>query len=141
MGVVLSISNKIDLLLIKYADPNWPRLDDFGGQIDVKDNSVDEAIHREMFEETNGILSFNELRNKYKSSCKSFYNRKSKYYFYTIRVENDFSTDTSVYGDLEKHENIKRTINWYDFKSNKKQLAYRLFCCDELTNYFESELK
>ena len=29
---------KLWLLLIKYDDPNWPRLDDFGGQIDNDDD-------------------------------------------------------------------------------------------------------
>ena len=131
-------NGKINLLLIKYTDPKWPRLDDLGGQIDIKDNSIDEAINREMSEETNGILCFDKLRSLYKENCKSFYNRKSKYYFYAICVDNNFQNDTKVFGNLETHENIARTIGWYDYNSNKEMLAYRLFCCEDLINYFES---
>jgi len=51
------VNNDIYLLLIKYEDPNWPLLDDFGGKVDIIDNTIEDTIIRELREETNNIIN------------------------------------------------------------------------------------
>lgn len=131
----LNDEKQVELLLIKYVDGNWPRLDDFGGQIDVTDENIDDAIRRETYEETNELVDINNLTT---NLVQSFYNKKSKYYFKLIRVCDDMFKDTTVFGDTEHHDNIKRTINWYKYEIVKNNLAFRLFYCDELTTYLNS---
>ena len=57
------IDNQVELLLIKYKDPSWPLLDDFGGVIDTTDISVHQAMVREVSEETNTVISESILNN------------------------------------------------------------------------------
>lgn len=124
------VDNNIKLLLIQYDDVNWPRLDDFGGQIDLTDNTIDECINRELLEETNNVLNLSMFNDKL---C--FYNQKSKYYFYLIKTSSEFLEDTTIFGDRELADNIGREINWYNYNDVKDKLAYRLLCCDKLIDY------
>lgn len=130
-------NNNIELLLIKYEDKNWPRLDDFGGQIDLEDKNILEVIYREASEETNELIDISKVIKKY-NNIKYFYNKKSKYYFMLIEVDNKFATNTQIYGNIEFHDNIKRTISWYNYKEVKNNIAYRLLYCNELINYFDN---
>ncbi len=130
--------NVVKLLLIKYNDINWPRLDDFGGKIDMSDESVFDAMTREVMEETNNIITYDYLKNAINNDTKVFYNNQSKYYLWLIRVDNTIFTDTSVFGNNEISENIDRSINWYNFSEIKNNLAFRLLNNEELMTYLES---
>lgn len=129
-------TSDIEMLLIKYNDPTWPRLDDLGGQIDASDTSVFGAMSRETLEETNNQIDIKEFLNKDKAHF--LYNKKSKYYFALIKVDMNFYPDTTIFGDTEFTDNIKRTIGWYKYKDIKQQLAFRLYYCTELHKYFQS---
>ena len=135
------VNGNVELLLIKYTDPRWNKLDDFGGQIDSTDKTVMDAMSREMFEETNGILVLKDILFKYAGSVKRFYNKKSKYYFYTVEVDDNFSLDNTVYGDSETLDNIGRTISWYNYKECKNSLSYRLLNCFELIKFLDNLVK
>ena len=135
-------NNELYLLLISYADPKWPKLDDFGGQIDSDDNSVLDAIIRETSEESNNLISEKIIKkllinNKYET----FYNKTSKYYNFAIKVDNDFFHDTKVFGVLEKTDNIKRTISWYKYNDVKSKISLRIAFNNVLITYLLSECK
>lgn len=127
-------NNKIELLLIKYENKNWPLLDDFGGQIDNTDKSVYDAMVREIEEETNNVITGKIISKK--KIVKTFYNHHSKYHLLLIQVDDEYD-DTSIFGDFEKTDNIKRTIDWYPYKDVKNKIAFRLKIKD-LTDYFDS---
>jgi 8-oxo-dGTP pyrophosphatase MutT (NUDIX family) len=127
-GGCLFYKRNKQLLLIKYDDPKWPRLDDIGGQVDLNDGSIIETIIREVIEETNGKISEITLMKLFAfNKTDTFYTKKSKYCNLLVEVDDDFFTDTSVFGQIEKCDNISRTIKWYDYDKVKNQLSFRLF--------------
>jgi 8-oxo-dGTP pyrophosphatase MutT (NUDIX family) len=129
---------EIELLLIKYKDPGWPRLDDLGGQIDKTDETILDAIIREASEETNHVITKNMMHNLLlKNYTQTFYNKKAKYFMLFIEVDDDFFPDTSVFGDLEVEDNIERTIKWYKYQDIKSELAYRLSLNENLVKFLE----
>lgn len=130
--------NKLKLLLINYTDINWPRLDDFGGKIDMTDMSVFDSMVREVSEETNNIITSDYLNMKINENTKTFYNKQSKYYVWLINVNNNEFQDTSIFGNIEISDNIERNIKWYDFNEIKNKLAFRLLNNKELMNYLVS---
>ena len=135
-GCLIYKKNKNELLLISYEDPNWPNLDDFGGKIEKKDNTVFDTIIRETVEETNGIISKKYLKKIIKSKkYTQFYNNFSKYLCIVIEVCDDFCTDTNVFGDTELHDNIKRSINWHSYQEIKSKLSHRLKNAKDLIAY------
>lgn len=132
------INNKVYLLLISYSDPKWNKLDDFGGQIDDDDDTVIDAICREVSEETNKKISKKKLLKLInKNNHKIFYNNFAKYYNYVIEVDDDFFEDTSVFGTKEKTDDIERTIDWYEFSEYKSKMAQRLVGNKKLVGYLE----
>jgi ADP-ribose pyrophosphatase YjhB (NUDIX family) len=131
-------NKKIKLLLIKYEDPNWQRLDDFGGQIDESDNTIEEAVIRETREESNHIICDEYLKNIFETkNYTSFYNKLSKYYCITVKVNDDFFPNTKVFGDLEITDNIKRKVLWYDYDKCKNDLAFRILKNQKLIDFLE----
>jgi|SRR5579862_730898 len=138
------VNSDIYLLLIKYENPKWPHYDDFGGKVDEQDDNISSTIMRETSEETNGIISKDMMKNfpptlmEYSKkgnifpnrlgaiSSKLFYTKQSKYCLQLIEVTNSFFQDTSVFGDREITDDIKRTINWYKYENVKNNLAMRL---------------
>lgn len=124
--------NKLQLLLISYSDPNWPKLDDFGGRIDEEDLTINDAIMRETSEETNNVISKKYMLKMLSENQESFYNKQSKYYVVLKKVDCDFHPDCSVFGDLEIHDNIQRKIDWIDYDVAKPKLSLRLLCNLEL---------
>ena len=133
-------NKKVELLLISYADPNWPKLDDFGGKIDEADNSVYETIARETSEETNNILTKEYISDRLSDDedFESFYEKQSKYYLVLLRMSKKLYTDTTVFGNFEETDKIKRTINWYDYENVKSKLAYRLSKNSELIKHLDN---
>lgn len=120
------------VLLISYADPNWPKLDDFGGQVDSSDNSVYDTMKREVSEETNGLIDLDEHK-----ISKVFYTPKSKYCLGLIEVDKDSFEDTTIFGTVETTDNIKRTIKWYKFQDVTTKMAFRLTFNTELTSFLQ----
>ena len=122
------IDNQVELLLIKYKDPSWPLLDDFGGVIDTTDISVHQAMVREVSEETNTVISESILNNLIQSTDNhsKFYNNHSKYYVQLIKLDNDQYNDTTIFGDFEENDKIYRTVKWYKFNDIKNNLSFRL---------------
>jgi ADP-ribose pyrophosphatase YjhB (NUDIX family) len=119
--------NGKELLLMKYADPNWNKLDDFGGCIDASDSSVIEAIVRETREESNGKITREMVESVINDNNYTvFYNNYSKYYSIVVEVDSTFFPDTSVFGDFEESDQIYRTIGWYNYNDCKESVACRL---------------
>ncbi len=131
------LGGEVYLLLIKYNDPNWPMLDDLGGRIDGSDTSVIGAITREVSEETNNVIDSNLFKSMHMTN--SFYTLKSKYYVVLVRVDDNFCKDTTVFGDKEIHDNIYRTINWFNLRDVKDTLAQRISTNTDLVNFLEWE--
>lgn len=123
---------KDKVLLVRYQDPNWPKLDDFGGQVDLNDDSPEDTIIRETSEETNGKI---KLTKEMLSKGKSFYTSTSKYLCVMIEVEDDFFEDTSVFGDHEIVDDIKRTVNWYPISQAYSEICNRLKFNNKLMDY------
>src|SRR5262249_513999 len=113
----------------------WPHYDDLGGAVDNTDDSVTSTIIREAMEETNNMIDINHIIN---SKCNVFYNHFSKYYSFAIKITNGSYNDTNIFGDMEIHDNIKRTINWYTYKEVKDNLAYRMRNNAELINFLNN---
>jgi hypothetical protein len=124
------------LLLITYADPEWSRYDDFGGKIEFTDASVIDAIIRETSEETNDIINKKILR---KCDYDDFYNRQSKYYNILIEVDDDFFPDTTIFGEFENTDRIKRTVDWHKYDDCKNNLAHRLLNNKKLINFLDDK--
>lgn len=134
------VKGDVYLLLISFADPKWNKLDDFGGQIDETDDTVMDAIEREVSEESNGQINEKKLRKLLNTNkCKTFYNKFSKYYNYVIEVDDNFFKDTSVFGDFEKTDKIKRKINWYKFSDFKNKISQRIIGNKLLVKYLEEQ--
>ena len=131
----------LQLLLIKYDDPNWNKLDDLGGTIDEPDNTIFDAMIREVNEETNGIIKSNDVKNIIENSTNTFkyYTKRCKYVGMAIEVGVDMFNDCSVFGDFEETDNIKRGIGWYDFNEVKDKMAYRMVYNDELMQFLEKQ--
>jgi ADP-ribose pyrophosphatase YjhB (NUDIX family) len=130
-----------ELLLISYADPGWPNYDDFGGRVDEDDESVFDTIIRETTEETNDIISKAYMKKIIKSNNhKTFYTQFCKYYFILVEVPENFHPDTTTFGNMEKTDKIKRTIDWVPYSKAKLKLAVRLKKCQELINFLDTEL-
>ena len=129
-------NSEIELLLIAYADPNWPRLDDLGGKIDLTDETVDAAIAREVSEESNRMIEVDYIAHVH--DIPTFYNHQAKYVVKCIEVNNEFFPDTDLFGTVETHDNIERTIKWYKYTEIKTKLAYRLYYNKNLIEYLDN---
>jgi ADP-ribose pyrophosphatase YjhB (NUDIX family) len=131
-----------ELLLISYVDPGWPNYDDFGGTIDKNDETVNETIWREVAEETNGVISENDIKKILKSKkYVKFYNEFCKYYFIAVNVDSNFHQETEEFGDLEETDKLPRTINWIKYDKALPKLATRLKNCAELINFLNTEFE
>lgn len=130
------VNGDLYLLLISYTDPEWDRLDDFGGKIDTTDVSVIDAIIRETSEESNDIINGDIIQ---RCDYYEFYNRQSKYYSIVIEVDDDFFPDTTVFGDFERADRLGRTVNWYKYDEYKDNLAFRLLNNKKLIEFFDDK--
>ena len=73
------------------------------------------AMLRELREETNNIITEELLRdgNDKVKNIDYFHNLKAKYYFIAVEIKNNIYDDTSIFGDVEEHDNIERVVRWY----------------------------
>lgn len=131
------VDGEIWLLLIKYSSPEHPLLDDFGGKADITDRSIMQTIMRELSEETNGIITGEDIEHLVNVSP-AFYNKQSKYYVKVVCVDNSFYPDTTVFGDFEGVDYISRTVGWYKFNEVRDKLAHRLQLNEQLMSFLNS---
>lgn len=131
--------DSVQFLLIKYNDKNWNKLDDFGGKVDLDDNSVYDTIFREVEEETNKVIDKEmmiDLTNE--STYTTFYNKKSKYFSIAIEIDNYLFNNCSVFGNYEFSDKIYRKINWYDYDKCKNDLCLRLSNNYKFVDFFDN---
>ena len=133
------VNGKKKLLLIKYDDSGWPKLDDLGGKVDVGDTTIYDTIIREVLEESNHAISRDFMKNIFESNKYSlFYTRHSNYYCIVVKVNDDFFPNTNVFGELELTDNIRRTVAWFDYPECKNDLAHRIGKNYNLITYLDS---
>ena len=131
------VNGDIMLLLIKYDHKNWNLLDDFGGKIDNTDLTIHDAMRRETLEETNGIIDINYYINTERPNI--FYNKHCQYYNVLIRVHESFYVDTTIFGDIETHDNIGRKIKWHVYDRDLiDKLSMRLNGNNELLQFLNN---
>ncbi len=123
------INGEVHLLLVKYTNPKFPLLDDLGGKIELTDESLFEAMAREVAEETNQVISHAELQRLVIStdSIHHYYNHLCKYYATIVKVPEDYLADTSIFGSVETGNQIGRTLQWFRISDlSKRDLARRI---------------
>ena len=106
-------NNNLNLLMIRKT--NDKIYEDFGGKTDMEDMTILDTISREVFEESNKIFKKEFVMKKLlnKNSIK-IYNNKSKYLLFLIRL--NFNINPSKFGNVEFHDNIKRTVKWINYQ-------------------------
>lgn len=117
-GVIIyrKINNQIEFLLIKKLIGNIERYEDIGGKTDKNDTNEFDTIARETSEETNSIIN-EQIIKKQLTYSKSCYNLKSKYVLYFIKANKyEKKLKSAVFGDIETHDSIHRTIEWVNSK-------------------------
>lgn len=104
-GGVLLYRGDYSFLMI-YSRGNY---EDFGGRTDNIDTCIEDTVAREAEEESNGVLTREYVRMQLDNG-KIFYNSPSKYIVYIAEITENF--DPESFGDIEIHDNIKRTVEW-----------------------------
>ena len=102
-----------EFLMIKYFKNNIPFYSDFGGCVDKNDIDINMTIAREADEESNGILSQNDVyENLYHGIF--LLNLKSKYLVVlcSIKYITKKKIKEEMFGNVEIHDNIERTVEW-----------------------------
>ena len=124
--------NNYEFLMIKYFKNDIPYYSDFGGSVDKNDMDIYMTIARETDEESNGIFIRDEIYENLHHGI-FLLNTRSKYLVVicSINYITKKKIDGIMFGDMEIHDNIKRTVEWIslaqlldnDFKNH---LNYRL---------------
>ena len=134
------VDGKKKLLLIKYNDEGWSKLDDLGGKVDVVDTTIYDTIARETMEESNHVIPYEFMKNIFESKqYLPFYSRYSNYYCVVVKVNNDFFPNTNVFGELELTDNIRRTVAWFDYPECKNDMAHRIGKNHHLINFLDAQ--
>jgi 8-oxo-dGTP pyrophosphatase MutT (NUDIX family) len=134
------VDGHLSLLLIRYTGSSGRHeLDDFGGKIDVTDQSVYETVLREVGEETNHVIDCGYLKHRLENGpYRVFYTPQSKYYLFVMPVNADFFPDTTLFGTEEQHDHLPRVVAWYSYPECKQLLAQRLVSNKALIGYLDS---
>ena len=103
---------------------------DFGGKIDLKDQTAVETIARELGEELNyGIYdskkiyldNIKDLKNLIQENIiKTVYQERAKYFVIIARLPENISLDFVKIGDSEKLDKINRTVEWITYEDFMK---------------------
>ena len=134
------VEGEVYLLVISYTDYNRDIFDDLGGKFDIYDETVTDGMFREVLEETNFKIGMGVLDDLIcENNDNGYYSDIAKYYCIMIKVDDTFFKDTTVFGDCEKAENIRRTINWHKYKDIKDKLAVRIKTCFSMIRKLEKE--
>jgi hypothetical protein len=121
---------------------------DFGGKTDKVDKNIIGTIAREVTEETNGIISDNDVRTLIKNT-KPIYVKHCKYLLYICETKKYYDPDT--FGNIETFENLNRSVHWIPNKRLKdkkflNKLNFRLrnsnfFCkVTEITKKYKAQI-
>jgi hypothetical protein len=102
---------------------------DFGGKIDLNDNTIIDTIARELGEELNKGLykkvkkenvyldTSEELKNLIlQNIVKLIYQRTAKYFVIIAKLPKDIMLDFERIGDFEKLDKINRTVEWISYE-------------------------
>ena len=113
-GIILYHGKKLLLQKVKGED-YW---EDFGGKTDKEDENIIETAFRETEEESNGMLNKEFLENLIKLNKKKCYYllQNNTYFIYVIYVSRSVkdSLTPEKFGDVEKHDGIRRRVEWVD---------------------------
>lgn len=102
--------------------------EDLGGKSDTSDGTFDDIVCREVFEESNYLISKESIKERLCSSS-HFYNFQSKYITYIVQAnEQESNFKSEDFGDKEIHENIPRKIKWVPLNVvlNQNIIKYKL---------------
>lgn len=126
------VDGDVQVLVVRYFDPNWPNLDDLGGRANIFDRHVFDTIVREVREETNGII---EITLAMSQIAKKVYVPESKYACWLIDADSQEANgvanlECADFGVLERDDDIFRLVNWFKIPKDeeliKKFFAVRL---------------
>ena len=117
--------NNREVLMQKVLETDGTyKLSDFGGKIDLSDNTVVQTAARELGEELNfGMFQVKRGANVYldqeglkkviqKNMLKPFYMPVAKYFLMFCQFNEDLGLDMEKIGDHEKLDKITRTVEW-----------------------------
>lgn len=115
---------RLQLLLIE----SKRGIEDIGGCSDAIDTCSDDMVARETDEETNQVVTKEEVHRLFKKKpVVHFYSKQSKYLFHIIRATKRIGRLTSdLFGDREYHDDIERSIGWVNYPFVDKKLQYRM---------------
>ena len=113
------------VLMQKKKKEKQDEYSDFGGKIDLKDQTAVETIARELGEELNyGIYdskkiyldNIKDLKNLIQENIiKTVYQERAKYFVIIARLPENISLDFVKIGDSEKLDKINRTVEWITY--------------------------
>ena len=117
-GIILYHNGKI--LMQKTKDNDY--WEDFGGKTDKEDKTIIETAYRECEEESNKVITkefLSELIDKNPDKC-HYLLQSNSYFIYLIfisRKDKEYLKKKD-FGDIEKHDKIKREVSWVDLSEN-----------------------
>ena len=88
------------------------RYEDFGGRVEVIDNTVIDTVAREVVEESNGVINNSFIRSLLNKRGPVLHSPISQYFMYFRRVHESVIYKPEFFGDCEIHDNIVRTVEW-----------------------------
>lgn len=103
--------------------------EDFGGKIDMLDETPEDMASREAYEESNCLLDKEDTKKNIIESSFDFYIKHSKYVLYMFQA-NEYikNLHPSQFGDTELHDNIKRTVEWISYDQFLKSKKHVRLC-------------
>ena len=104
------------------------QFEDFGGCTDEQDNDIIDTVTREAEEESNGVFKREELKERL-VGIEPIYVKLGKYALYCVELTQYY--DPALFGDMELHDNISRTVKWIPYENFNnpefiKKLHFRL---------------
>ena len=114
-------NNDIEVLL---ADTRGT-FEDLGGCADKKDKTILSTIAREAYEESNELLNKRKIKKRLKDAP-FIYVQKMKYVVYFIPANSEETKlISSDFGNIEKHDQILRKINWFPLTTLKRSDIFK----------------
>eukprot|EP01080_Neovahlkampfia_damariscottae_P009118 gene9118-1208_t len=121
------VDNEMLILMIDKSS----KFEDLGGKVDQTDETVQFTAAREIEEESNLVIKIEDIIKRLENS-KNIYLPPSKYLLYFVKATSqEEKLAKKDFGDVEKNDNIKRTISWISRKELEEaklnnKINYRL---------------
>lgn len=136
-GIILYkiFNNNVYLLLI---DKNGI-FEDLGGKTNARDETIQDTVSREAYEESNYLIDLNSVKKRLQAS-NYVYNPNSKYITYLIQANNkEIQLKENDFSNKEIQENIPRKIKWISLNTllNPNIIKYRIACRLKHKNFFD----